>query len=289
MSKLLSLKDFRARRRVLSADDFAFGGEDVSPRDPIDEYTWKGLTTLPTDVSIRTSDQNGKRLRILYSLWGHWLQAIDPPNEDGSPSDNMTSAPMLDAADELQAAIFNALHGFYRPSVGCARNALELVAVGSACQALNLNRRYKDWRDGTADFGFGSACDQLSSAERALGLKNVLAAKANDNLFDQKTQNSEGGWIRRLYAKLCDYAHSRPDFTSGDLWSSNGPVYVTEAFHLCFEMQIETFAACYILTKIANPNLRIEPELRTILFDNHTCPWLKISMEAAKHLGLLLP
>jgi hypothetical protein len=138
MSKLMPLKDFRARRLVLTANDFAFGGDDVPPSDLIDSSTWNGLTTLATDVSIRTSDDNGSRLRTLYSLWGHWLEAITPPTDDEPPPNDLTFEPMVDAANEFQAAIFAALHGFYRPAIGCARNALELVAIGSASQAHNL-------------------------------------------------------------------------------------------------------------------------------------------------------
>ena len=72
-----------------------------------------------------------------------------------------------------------------------------------------------------------------------------------------------------MYAPLSDYAHSRPDFTSGELWSSNGPVFVTAAFHLCFDMQIETFAGCYLLTKIAKPDLGIGRQAQNIQFKDH--------------------
>jgi hypothetical protein len=287
MSKLMPLTDFRARRRVLTADDFALGGDDVPPQDLIDRKTWEGLTTLPTDVSIRTSDHNGTRLRILYSLGSHWLEAMGPPGEEGFPPGDMIFVPMLDASDELTAATFNALHGFYRPSIGCARNALELATVGCACQTLKLDSRYKAWRDGTSEFGFGSACNLLIGAPRLKDLRTALAATLGDSLFDHRTQQSDGGWIRRLYAKLSDYAHSPPDYTSGDLWSSNGPVYVTEAFHLFFYMHIETFAACLILTKIAKPDLRIDPTLNDLLFRNPSGTWVKIATEAAKQLGLL--
>ncbi len=287
MSKLMPLHDFRARRRVLVAEDFAYGGDDIPPQDLIDRYTWEGLTTLATDVAIRTSDHNGTRLKLLYTLWGHWLRAMPVPTEGAKPTDDMTFEPMLDAADEFQAATFNALHGFYRQSIGCARNALELVAVGSTCHALKLHSRFNDWREGRAEFGFGAACDLLIGAEDLRCLRKALAEKLKDSLFDHRTQKSAGGWIRRLYAKLSDYAHSRPEFTSGDLWSSNGPVYVTPAFRLCFDMQIETYAACYLLTKIAKPDLRIDAQAQNILFENHSHEWLNLPTEAARHLGLI--
>jgi hypothetical protein len=127
----------------------------------------------------------------------------------------------------------------------------------------------------------------LIGAPRLKDLRTALAATLGDSLFDHRTQQSDGGWIRRLYAKLSDYAHSPPDYTSGDLWSSNGPVYVTEAFHLFFDMHIETFAACLILTKIAKPDLHIDPTLNDLLFRNPSGTWVKIATEAAKQLGLL--
>jgi hypothetical protein len=76
-------------------------------------------------------------------------------------------------------------------------------------------------------------------------------------------------------------------FTSGDLWSSNGPVYDTAAFHRCFCIQIETFAACYLLMKIAKPDLRIAPEAQNILFKDHSAAWLNVAAQAAKELGLI--
>jgi hypothetical protein len=42
----------------------------------------------------------------------------------------MTLAPMLTASEEFDAATFTALHGFYGPSIGCARNALEVGTAG---------------------------------------------------------------------------------------------------------------------------------------------------------------
>ena len=97
-----------------------------------------------------------------------------------------------------------------------------------------------------------------------------------------------GGWLRRLYAHLSNYVHSRPGYTSGDLWNgSNGPVYDTAAFQQCFDLQIETFAACYLLTNIAKPDLRIAPEAQDILFKEHSGPWLNLAVGAAKELGLI--
>lgn len=193
---------------------------------------------------------------------------------------------MLTASEEFDAATFTALHGFYRPSIGCARNALEVVTVGCACQTLKLHKDFKAWQDGSDEFGFGRACDRLINAESLRELKRLLADRLHDSLFDQGTRDG-CGWGRRLYDQLSNYVHSRPGFTSGDLWRRNGPVYDTAAFQLCFDIQIETFAACYLLTKIAKPDLRIAPQAQNILFKAHSGSWLNVAAEAAKELGLI--
>src|SRR5690349_9725171 len=124
MPRLLPLKDFRARRRVLTADDYAIWiGEEGPPRDLIQQSTWESLTTLPTDVAIQTSNHHGTQLKQLYFLDGLWVEAMDPKN-GGTYHNNMTFAPMITASEEFDAATFTVLHGFYRPSIGCARNAL---------------------------------------------------------------------------------------------------------------------------------------------------------------------
>jgi hypothetical protein len=287
--KHLPLKDFRARRRVL------VGGDQVPPRDLIGKSIWEKLTTLPTDVAVQTSDHQGTRLKRLYFLSTLWVKAIRLPG-DGESSESyendMTVAPMLSTLEEFDAAIFTALHGFYRPSIACARNALEVVTVGCACQTLKLHKEFKAWQDGSYEFLFGRACDLLINAESLRELRRILADRLHDSLFEQGTRDASGGWVgrgwlRRLYNHLCNYSHSRPGFTSGDLWSSNGPVYDTDAFHRCFDIQIETFAACYLLTKIAKPDLRIAPQAQNILFKDHSGEWLSVAASAAKEIGLI--
>jgi hypothetical protein len=285
--KLLPLKDFRARRRVLTADDYADPGDEVSPRDLIEQDTWEYLTTLPTDVAVQTSDHHGTQLKILYALCSLWIKAIDLPKNGETHQNDMTLIPMATASEEFDAATFAALHGFYRPSIGCARNALEVVTVACACQTLKLHKEFKAWQDGSDEFLFGRACDLLINAESLRELRKRLADRSDDSLFDQGTRDGRG-WVRRLYNQLSNYAHSRPGFTGHDLWNgSNGPVYDTDAFQQCFDVQIETFAACYLLTKIAKPDLRMAPQAQNILFKDHSGSWLNVAAEAAKEIGLI--
>jgi hypothetical protein len=71
-----------------------------------------GWHDLPDDVSIRISDHNGARLKLLLSLWSDWVTAVGDPDRP----DEMFPC-MLDAADCFQCANFNFLHGYYRASL----------------------------------------------------------------------------------------------------------------------------------------------------------------------------
>jgi hypothetical protein len=164
---------------------------------------------------------------------------------------------------------------------------LELVAIACACESLKLREQFEAWQDGTQEFGFGEACTRLNGAQSLQKLRNRLTNGWNDSLFDQRKGKTPGGWLRRLYAGLSNYSHSRPGFTSGDLWHSNGPVYDTAAFHLCVEMQIETYAACYLLVRVAKPDLQIKPRVQNLLFSDHSGPGRGIAVETAKELGLV--
>src|SRR5258708_32362201 len=53
-------------------------------------------------------------------------------------------------------------------------------------------------------------------------------------------------WMEALYYKLCAYAHSRPDSSDGEMWESNGPIYVRKVFDDVFRMQASTYTTCYV-------------------------------------------
>jgi hypothetical protein len=120
------LSDFRARRYVLEADAYLTGGEHIAPTDLIASNIWSGITHLPDDIAIRISSHHGTELKLLYSLWGDWLEATGDPFQ----KDNLFAC-MLDAADCFQCATFNLLHGYYRSALADLRSALELVAIGT--------------------------------------------------------------------------------------------------------------------------------------------------------------
>ena len=79
----LPLTDFRAHRSVLDPDDFA-GGDDLPdppPSDLIDLDTWRGIVGLPDDVSVRTSNRHGGRLRVKHEILGVRLHALPEPED----------------------------------------------------------------------------------------------------------------------------------------------------------------------------------------------------------------
>ncbi|MFI5021643.1 MAG: hypothetical protein ACHQRJ_08325 [Alphaproteobacteria bacterium] len=125
MSKPLPLSDFRAVRHVLEEHEYATGGKNVPPSNLIERDIWDGIMHLPDDVAIKISNHQGTKLRLLYSLWGDWIEAVGDP----SHPDNLFGG-MLDAADCFQCTTFDFLHGFYRSALANLRSALELVMIG---------------------------------------------------------------------------------------------------------------------------------------------------------------
>jgi len=125
MPKLLPDDDFRAKRVVLTREDFAYAPKLSSPpSDVICSATWESIVTLPDDVAVRTSNYHGTALRQLNDLWGAWIES------PGSTQDSLSAA-ILDAGDDFQSATYTALTGFYRLSIVALRSALELVTIGA--------------------------------------------------------------------------------------------------------------------------------------------------------------
>lgn len=245
MPKSLPLKDFRARRIVLTRSDFAYApGPALRPSDVIDKATWRSITVLPDDVAIRTSNHHGTALEQLHDLFGAWIECF------GNTQDCMQPV-ILDASDDLQAATYNALVGYYRLSIAALRSALEIVTIGAWGETRGKSKEFVHWRNGRYAASFGMACDGLIRA--ADSLEAGLRTAVKDSLFDQRTPQSEGGFARRLYDGISDFAHSRPGSTDSDMRESNGPIYVRSAFNHVAWMQFETLGLCFVLLLLARP------------------------------------
>ena len=262
MSRHVPLKDFRARRKVLTQRDFAITRKRPrKPTDRIDQETWYDLVVLPDDVAIRTSNHHGATLRQLDELSQAWIMSTGM-----YPHRNFIDPVMLDANDDIRAAIFTALTGYYRFSIGGMRNVLELLAIGCWAQVCGERQRFRDWRKGKIAVSLGQACDGLIGG--AAALQTHLKSTVNDSLFDQKTAKSQGGFVRRAFSAISEYSHSRPGHTDGDFWESNGPIYVPAAFNYVAGIHFETIALSYVLAMLAKPKMRIPPAISRLFADD---------------------
>jgi hypothetical protein len=248
MTKKLSLSDFRAVRVVLEPDDFALGSDeaDPPPSDLVSKKTWHGIMDLADDVAIRTSDHNGRVLGEVYWLWGRWIEAVGEIEDD-------LFVPMLDAHDDLQASFFDSLHGYYRTAFSALRNVIELMTIGT-CGALTRTPLYRQWRNGSTEFKFGTACDLLLNEASLAPFNGSMRAAGYQSLWEAKQGALPGGYSRRLYRDMCNFAHSRPGFTDGDLRRSNGPIFVGGVFRDWYFAYLRTISLCSILMFLARPD-----------------------------------
>jgi len=259
MPRALRYTDFRARRRVLVSSDFGYApGRAPRPTDIIDKATWKGIVILPDDVAVRTSNYHGATLKHLHDLWGAWIESF------GNKHDCMFPV-MLDAADDFQAATYNAMTGYYRLSVAALRSALELTAIGAWAQACKKQPDFNLWRAGKCEISFGKTCDGLIGATAVL--RQHLYSTINDGLFDHKSAGTGGGFARRIYGGISEFSHARPGHTDGDMRKSNGPIYVRSAFNHVAWIQCEIVGLCFVLLLIARPKQRV-PMAAIELFNN---------------------
>lgn len=247
MVKKLPLTDFRAVCSKLEPHEFAISdGQDAPPSDLIEQDVWEDIMHLPEDVSIRISDHNGARLRLLHSLSGDWTHAMGNPDKP----DELFNC-MLDAGDAFQGAHFNFLHGYYRVALSELRVALELVLIGTFGNLRPNDAKYVAWKNGLGELWFRRCRKNLSGILRKDQAKWMFA---------------DGEFLATTYQTLCNYTHSRPGADYGFLWESNGPVYNNEAIRLTFFTTLSVFALCYLLVRIARPGF-IMPEDSDILFE----------------------
>ncbi len=240
--------DFRGSRWVLDPDDFAIGpeGPDPPPSDLVAESIWSGIVDAPTDAGIRTSDHHGSQLRLQHELWGG-LFDIAEQLQQGPLYDAV-----LDAADEVQAATFESLHGYYRPALSSLRTAMDVLLTGLCCELAPTRPEVAKYLAAPESFeiSFGMACDLAVKASIVTSLEGELKAAVGDTFFSQKGMTPGEGWVRRLYGMLSKYSHSRSGRTSVSIWNSNGPVYVPSAFDRITLLFVEVVAMMCLLVKL---------------------------------------
>jgi hypothetical protein len=201
---------------------------------------------LPDDVAVMTSSHHGKVLGEVHWIWGRWIEAT------GEEID-ILFVPMIDACDELQSSVFNAIHGYYGTSFSCLRNVLELMTIAT-CGALRMTEQYRQWQTGSSEYGYGYACRQLSDESLLREFNTRMRASDGISLWDRDKASEREGYARRLYRELCNYAHSRRGFTDSDLRKSNGPIFVQAVFWNWYIAYLQTVSLCSILMFLARPN-----------------------------------
>lgn len=246
MAKALRLADFRARRVVLEPKDFALGPDhDPPPSDLIDKETWQGITELPDDVSIRTTNYRGSLIRTMCHVQDAWMQSVGI--EEIPIYDVMTLVYL-----ELQATTFNTLCGYYRTAISGLRNAVELTAIGAYYQLSGKLNEYAEWSSGEPEHHseFRDAWKFLLETEPLKHLEARFCTDLSDNLFHIEKGKKPCGWVPRLHSRLSEYTHSRPKYSNPELWGGNGPVYSDEALTFCFDKFLEALALDFLLVRV---------------------------------------
>jgi hypothetical protein len=255
---MCTTKDFRMNRKKLPAEAFAIttGDMDAPPTDLIPQDTWEHLVHLTDDVSLRTSDRYGTVLYLLNEISDEYtcmVLALQEQYErpENSPISYVTS----DSSDELDASIHNALVGYYREGFSILRNIVEYMTIGLALEPKDETIIFNEWLKGEKELGFGWAADNVKQFESVSLLESKLQSSVRDNLFQQKSPNNEGGFVRRFFKELSCYTHGEPGFKLGDMWESNGPIFVDKIFEKWAINYLKTAAYGVIAAKFAQPKI----------------------------------
>lgn len=249
--------DFRARRFTLEKHDFAqASGEYEGPTDLINEDTWKSIVVLSDDVSIRTSDKYGPQLEQMWEHWNMWSRVVGGVQAlTTDPTRCPTAIAACDAGDELQAATYCALTGYYRVAFSCLRNVLEQISIATQLEISRDLRTFTDWRNGEERIRFGWAADMLPRNSCVGALERHIGATVTDSLFGQTPK----GLARRFFVELSKYTHGAPGFTDADSRQSNGPIFLAKTFLDWCVAALKTYAIALHELKLAHPQLNDLP------------------------------
>jgi|SRR5579872_5809226 len=269
--------DFRGDRRLLEPEDFAIGGDNPPPTDRVNESVWRNLMSLPDDVAIRTTNHYGSVVADLSDLRWSFLDIVEQ-NHD------RLGHVLLDVQEEFGAAIVFAVQGFYRQSAASLRTGFELSVIGAYCNASSTWAEFDRWEKGETELAFGSSADLFSRIPLVKALEAHIASRVNDSLFRQRTRTSPGGWSRRLYATLSNFAHSRPRYANADIWESNGPIYVPSAFINFGLLFTETYAFATLVIRLGRAGAQLPGGVPAAC--RHTSsPWAQVCYSAHDFLN----
>lgn len=255
--------DYRWRRSMLPPEAFVVApAREPDPTDLIDKRTWTELTSLPDDVSLRTSNHHGSALSNANAFWARWVSLVlDVQSLVPEAREDALSTSCLLVSDELQASTYLALTGFYRQAIAVLRFGLEATLAGAYLRAFPDPVRFQQWADGH---------DQgrlwVRDVRRKLAAVDPYASFENDPF----PLLSDGGIVAFLYERLSAFSHGRPNLIDDDgrqiptsnvgLWGgSNGPVYEFDSFRIWSVYYFEVAFVCLLLVGLAEPGLRSHP------------------------------
>jgi hypothetical protein len=163
------------------------------------------------------------------------------------------------AGEEFDALALIALHRYYRQALGCLRNALEVLTVGTGLAVTDDATLFARWRDGY-EVKFGNARNMLRDSTEGRRV-DLLAAPAA--IF----QSASARLMARpacqwLHGRLCGYAHSRAGFNNMDFWESNGPVQVWGVLDRIIAETRESMVLGMVLLSLGWPGFAMTPEAR---------------------------
>lgn len=270
--------DFRSYRYKQPVESFIFGGpegENPNAEDLIDEETWFNLNCFSDDVCLRTSENHGKELRIMYET-GEYLNF-----EQSNQGVDAFWPFMIDITDEFQGSLFNLLYGYYRVSASCLRNALELSLYGLYFQMLDSYDNALLWLNGDYENRkfrhiqrTGNVCNQLNRPKKLKQLNFILSRKLGFSLFNQKSPSIRQGISRQLYSDLSKYVHSRPGYGHCKHWNNYeyGPIYSKESFEKISKLYLDTFVLVNVFVQLAWPTSQVDEELYKEIFSSKLLP-----------------
>jgi len=248
MVSKLNPEDFRSYRLILDPDDFALGDEepDPPPTDLVSREVWEGIMTLPGDVAIRTTSHQGTRAAVLHELWGAWIDVTHP--------EGIIAEAMAEGGDELEAALFNLLHGFYKQAIAALRSAIEVMTLGCVCEIATDTTTWTAWENG-GEIWFKELCDKAQRLPAVREYEDEARRKTGTSLFAGDNGSGRNAWARNLYRRISGYSHTRGTTTNSYLWQSNGPVYSAVGFQHSYNAFLETYVLLLFLAKLGCPGL----------------------------------
>lgn len=268
--------DFRVARRYLHPKHYALnsgGNKYRAPTDVIKEKDWDGFMVLPTTVLLESTSYTGSLVSRLHRLHTKWVFSM--PEEGTAPY--MEEVALL-TADEFDALVFNAAHGWYRQAIGCLRNALEMLTIAAALSVTNNKPVYDQWRQAGQEIGFGQGRAWLRDS--TLG-QQVEADAAPEAVFGDVPTS----WTKSRYRQLCAYAHSQSGYNNADFWESNGPVYSPTSLAAVEHEFRNTLALCYLLLRLGwhtytpgpgQPHLLAKPQVGWTQYHGLLRKWLQV-------------